>query len=74
MDDRYCSGYRVTVKSSRHGSGWRTDVAVFALGSDPSEAAIPVPVPAQRWPAATEQEADQYGFEVAKEWIARARE
>jgi len=72
MDDRYHKGYRVKIHSFRSGVRWRTEVVIAAMKGPAAELARPAP-PAS-WSAATEEEANEYGFAMAREWIARLQE
>jgi hypothetical protein len=72
MADRYYRGYRVKVSSFRSGSGWRTEVSICSMKDTAS--VLKLPSPPLRWWAGTEQEADAYGFEMARAWIANTDE
>jgi len=72
MDDRYHRGYRVKVNSFRSGSGWRTEVSICSMKD--TSAVLTLPAPPLRWWAGTEQEADKYGLDMAKTWIANTDE
>ncbi len=72
MENRYLRGYRVKVSSFRSGSGWRTEVSICSLKDTAS--VLTLPAPPLRWSAATEQEADLYGLDMAREWIANTEE
>jgi len=73
MEDRYHKGYRVKVKSFRSGSRWRTEVVIWAMKSA-TASELMLPSPPVNWSAATEEEANQYGFEMARDWISRTEE
>jgi hypothetical protein len=72
MDSRYHRGYRVDVSSFRSGSGWRIEVSICPLKDTRSLLTLPSPSP--HWSAATKEEADRYGLEMAKAWIANMQE
>ena len=69
MAHRYHKGFRVNIRSFRSGVRWRTEVVITTMKAPVSERALPRPP--ETWSAATEEEADAYGFEMAKDWIAR---
>jgi hypothetical protein len=72
MDNRYHKGYRVTIRSFRSGVRWRTEVVIATMKRPPAE--LVLPLPPTSWSASSEQEADEYGFAMAKDWIARTEE
>lgn len=76
MENRYHKGYRVKVTSFRSGpvgARWRTEVVISAL-RDATASELVLPSPPLGWSASTEEEANQYGFELAKAWIAQTDE
>jgi hypothetical protein len=73
MEDRYLRGYHVSVKSFLNGVRWRTEVRVRAV-KDRAAAEVSISPPPVYWSAASEDEADRYGIEMARAWIARQLE
>ena len=63
---RYFRGYRVTVRSSLQGRGWRPEVSVQSVRLPAAPATRLSPTGSL---CATEDAADEYGFDVAKHWI-----
>ena len=72
MEDKYHKGYRVSVKSCLSGTRWRPDVRVIALRHGAS-GAVTIGPPPSLWSAATEDEADRYGLQMARMWIDCSR-
>ncbi|HEV8437717.1 MAG TPA: hypothetical protein VGT40_06460 [Methylomirabilota bacterium] len=68
MDDTYHKGYCVSVRSFLDGARWRTEVRVRAVKHAPPSGTPIGPAPAH-WSAATEEEADRYGVQMARTWI-----
>jgi hypothetical protein len=73
MEDKYHKGYRVKVRSFRSGARWLTEVVIWAL-KDATASELLLPSPPVAWSAATEAAADEYGLEMARDWIARSQE
>ena len=72
MDNRYHRGYRIRVRSFRTGARWRTEVVIATMKVPDAE--LTLPLPPVHWSAATEEEANEYGLAMAKDWIARTQE
>ena len=73
MEDRYHKGYRVKVRSFHSGVRWRTEVIISEV-KDATASELTLPTPPINWSAATEAEADEYGLQMARDWIARSQE
>ncbi len=72
MENRYHKGYRVKVRSFRTGARWRTEVVIVTMKSPAAE--LTLPSPPVSWSAATEEEANEYGLAMARDWISRSEE